>query len=231
MCVRPIVAQDLPTLLSQFESEHDHATKEEILNAITRRYPDAGKPLLKVASETKDTETEWLAIRGIGSVKFRGASSFLRRSLFSESTFVRANAARALGEIHDPAAAPDLIRLLRGENDSGVIEQTSLALQMLGARQAIPVLKAKAMQPSPQTRIWIIGATEALGSKADVPFFATFLSDPSDAVAEAAAHAIERFSGEDFGFPKCGRTGGLCGPGEGIGNARLWWSTHRAEWK
>ena len=220
-------SQDLPALLSRFTSEQDWSMKEEILNTITRRYPDAGKSLLKIARETKDTDTEWFAIRGIGSLKFKGASSFLRRSLFSESVFVRANSARALGEIHDTSAEGDLIRLLRGENDNGVIEQTSLALQMLGARQALPVLKAKAPQSvSAQTRGWIIGATEALGLKADVPFFASFLSDPNDKVAEAAAHAIEHFCGHDFGLPKV--VGGLGGvPREAIKNAQSWWNTHQ----
>jgi hypothetical protein len=101
---------------------------------------------------------------------------------------------------------------------------------VLGASQALPVLKAKATQPvSAQTRGWIIGATEALGSKADVPFFANFLSDPSDFVAEAAAHSIEHFCRQDFGFPKLGPMGGLGGPGEGIKNAQAWWNTHKAD--
>lgn len=140
---------------------------------------------------------------------------------------MRANSARALGEIHDRAAEGGLIRLLRSENVNGVIEQASLALQTLGARQALPVLKAKAPQSvSAQTRGWIIGATEALGSKADVPFFAGFLSDPNARVAEAAARAIERFCGQDFGFPKV--VGGLGGvPRDAIKNAQSWWNTHQ----
>ena len=231
LCVRSAIAQDLPGLLSRFTSEHDWSRKEEILNTITRQHPEAGNALLKIARETKDTDTEWSAIRGIGWLRFKGASSFLRRSLFSESAFVRANSAQALGEIHDTAAAGDLIRLLKNEKDNGVIEQTSLALQTLGARQALPVLKVKApQQGSAQTRGWIIGATEALGSKADVPFFASFLSDPNDIVTEAAAHAIEHFCGQDFGFPKSGRTGGLRAPPvEAIKNAQAWWNTHKAE--
>lgn len=134
LCARLAIAQDLPGLLSRFTSEHDRARKEEILNTITRQHPEAGNSLLKIARETKDTDTEWFAIRGIGSLKFKGASPFLRRSLLSESAYVRANSARALGEIHDRAAEGGLIRLLRSENVNGVIEQASLALQTLGAR-------------------------------------------------------------------------------------------------
>jgi HEAT repeat protein len=89
--------------------------------------------LLKIASTTEDTDTTWLAIRGIGRLRFKDAAPFLKQSLSSRSNYVRANAACALGEIHDVSATPDLMRTLKNEQDSGVIEQTALALQMLGA--------------------------------------------------------------------------------------------------
>jgi hypothetical protein len=82
---------------------------------------------------------------------------------------------------------------------------------------------------APQTRWCIVGPIEALGSK-DVPFFAAFLFDKNDFVAAYAAHAIERITKEDFGFPHCGETGGPCGFGYGIDNARRWWNTHKRSW-
>lgn len=225
----PISAQELPTLLSDFVSSTDRTSRELILLEITEHHPEAGPALLKIARETEDTETRWLAIRGIGGLKYKEAAPFLRESLHSRSNYVRANSARALGEVHDDSAVADLIHTLAVDEDSGVLEQTSMALQMLDAKEAIPLLKAKSDNPSPQTRVWIIGAIEALGSK-DVSFFAAFLFDKNEFVAAYAAHAIERITKEDFGFPHCGETGGPCGFGYGVDNARRWWNTHKQNW-
>ncbi len=227
-CLTPVVAQDLPTLLLRFQSEHDRAAKETILLQITMGYPESGPALLRIARETKDDDTKWLAIRGIGFVKFKDAAPFLKRALNSKSNYVRANSAESLRDIHDVSATRNLIRMLKNEQDSGVIEQTALALQMLGAEEAVPTLKAKATNPSPQTRCWILSAIEALDSKKDVPFFATFLFDDDSFVAAIAAHALERFTGQDFGFPKCT---GLCGYGDGIKNAQRWWNENKNTWK
>jgi hypothetical protein len=57
---------------------------------------------------------------------------------------------------------------------------------------------AKSNNPSPQTRLWMVGAIEGLGSK-DVSFFASFLFDKNDSVAGYAAHAMERITKQDFG--------------------------------
>ncbi len=230
VCIGTAVAQDLQALLSRFQSEQDHATKEMILDSITRNYPDSGSALLGIARQTNDTDTRWLAIRGIGSLRFHDATPFLKQSLNSESSYVRANAARALGEIHELSAVPALICLLKVEHDNGVIEQTTLALQMLDAKAAVPVLKNRVMNPSAQTRLWILGAIEVLDSKKDVPFFAAFLSDKEEIVAAFAARVIERFTGQDFGFPRCGPEGGPCSYGDGVKNARVWWNAHHQEW-
>lgn len=224
----PISAQDLPTLLSDFVSSTDRTRRESILLEITEHHPEAGPALLKIARETEDTETRWFAIRGIGWLKYKEAAPFLRESLHSRSNYVRANSASALGEVHDVSAVTDLIHTLAVDEDSGVLEQTSLALQILDAKEAIPVLKARSDNPSPQTRVWILGAIEALGSK-DVPFFAGFLFDKNESVAGYAAHGIQRITKEDFGFPHCGKTG-PCGNGYGVDNARRWWNTHQRNW-
>jgi HEAT repeat protein len=147
------IAQDLPTLLSRFQSERDRSTKEMILDSITKDYPASGSALLRIANQTEDTGTRWLAIRGMGYLKFTDAAPFLKQSLDSESSYVRANAARALGKIHESSAAPNLIRILKTEQDSGVIEQTALALEMLEAKAAVPALKDRVGDLSPQTRM------------------------------------------------------------------------------
>jgi HEAT repeat protein len=166
------------------------ATKETILASITKDYPDSGSALLRIARQTKDGDTRWLAIRGIGWLKFHDAAPFLKQSLDSESSYVRANAARALGEIHELSAVPALICLLKVEQDNGVIEQTTLALQMLEAKAAVPVLKNRVMNPSAQTRLWILGAIEVLDSNKDAPFFAAFLSDKEEIVAAKSGQRL-----------------------------------------
>jgi len=219
------VAQELPKLLSQFQSENELSNKERLLYDITTVHPEARASLLDIAEKTKDNDTQWLAIRGIGWMKYGPAMPFLKQCLKSKSIYVRANSAAAIGEIKDPSAAADLIELLRTDNDSGVIEATSLALLSIGAKQAIPILKTKADNPSSQTRLWVLGAIGALGSKKDVAFVARFLFDDNTMVVAEAARVIERLTGTDFGFPRC--EGGPCSFGDGLDNARRWWN----KWK
>ena len=68
----------------------------------------------------------WMAIRGIGTLKYERAMPFLVKSLLSEHPYVRSNSARTLGDMKVHAAERALVALLRGEQDGGVIEQTSL---------------------------------------------------------------------------------------------------------
>jgi HEAT repeat protein len=216
----PTSAQDLTTLLSNFVASGDRAERELILLKISEQHPEAGAALLKIAAQTTDTETKWLAIRGIGSLRYKQAGPFLKEWLHSNSAYVRANSARALGDIRDGSAVRDLISLLSLETDDGVLQQTSVALEMLDAKEAIPALMAKSGVPSADTRLWMMGAVEALGSK-DVSFFASFLCDQSWFVASYAAHAIARITKQDFGFPHCGP--GVCSDGDGVENVRRWW--------
>jgi HEAT repeat protein len=219
----------LPTLLSQFRAETDRASKERILIQITTNFPKAGPDLLALADGPEVGDTNWMAIRGIGYLKFSGAIPFLKKSLNSKSVFVRSNAARSLGEIDDASAIDPLITSLMKEQDGGVIEQTALALQMLHAKKALPILKTKIGHPSPQTRIWILGAVEYLGGRAELPFIAVSLQDPAVSVREDAAESMQRLSGEDFGFPT-GTGVRVFDYESGIRNAQNWWSIHRHEW-
>ena len=220
-------SENLLLLISQFQSTRDLEAKERLLNAITTDFPGAGPALLQLAETTADVDTRWMAIRGIGPLKYQGAVPFLVESLLSEHPYVRANSARALGDMKAHAAELALVALLRGEQDGGVIEQTSLALWMLGSRDVAPVLKSKALHPSVQTRMWIFQAIGCLGSKDDVPFLAAHLYQEDPLASMSAAQAIERIMGVDFGFPK---HEGPSSPEEGLRNARLWWAAHKSSW-
>lgn len=214
-------------LLTRFVAENDQARKEQLLNEIVRR-PDAGPTLLRVALHANNTLTKWMSIRGIGMVKYGKAVPFLIHSLTDQHPYVRANAARALGEIRNGSPSLDLIRLLGHEKDGGVIEQTTLALQMLGAKEAVPNLKRAAPHPSSQTRCWVLQAIGTLGSKQDVPFLAKYFYDPNDIVGRCAAEAVEEITGQDFGLP---RQSGITNPRQGIDQARQWWETNKASFQ
>ncbi len=225
------VGPGLPGLLSQFRTETDRASKERTLLQITTKFPEAGPDLLALAGGPENGDTNWMAIRGIGDLKFAGAVPFLKLSLTSQSVLVRANSARSLGEIGDASAIDPLIVALSKEEDSGVIEQTSLALGMLHATKAIPILKTKIGNPSSQTRIWILQAVEILGGRGELPFIAASLQDPDWLVRYRAALSVQRLSGQDFGFPACAEREGGCGIDESpIETARRWWLNHKQEW-
>lgn len=142
--------KDLLQLISDFEDAHDLDEKESVLREITTRFPGAGPELHKLAQGTTDVDTRWMAIRGIGYLKYEKAAPFLINSLHSDHHYVRANAARALDDMKVFSAGPALIALLKDEQDGSVIEQTSLALQMIGARGAVPILELKVSHPSLQ---------------------------------------------------------------------------------
>lgn len=221
-----VSAQDLSTLLANFQAEQDVSTKEQILRKVTQGYPDAGEALLTVASSADNSDTTWLAIRGIGTLRFKAAVPFLTQSLTSKVAYVRSNAARALGEIGNASATRPLMQALKVEEDGGAIEQMSLALRMLHAAESVPVLKTKAEHRSIQTRIWIIQAIADLGTKRDALVLAKYLDDESVMVAEQAVEGLGNLTGEDFGFVPC--TSGPCaGNTAAVQKAKVWRGLHR----
>ena len=210
------------SLVVKFHDTHDLADKERILGSLIKYGDDAGQQLLRLAKTTNDNDTRWLAIRGLGMLKFEQAAPFLIDSLQSDEHYVRANAARALAELRYSPAAPALIRLLEGEQDAGVIEQTSLAMRMINAKDAIPVLKSRMSFDSVQTRCWLLDAIAGLGSREDVPFIAKYLYYGNDVggIPLCAARAVATLTGEDFGLPKAS---GLFNPELPVSKARKWW--------
>jgi HEAT repeat protein len=210
------------SLLVRFRETTDTAAKENILNQIVQRGHRVGQPLLDLAKGTDDNDTRWLAIRGLGRLKFQEAAPFLVESLRSDERYVRANAARALGELRYSRAAPALLRVLEAEQDDGVIEQVSLALRMVNAKEAIPVLKSRMSFHSAQTRCWLLDAVARLGSKDDVPFIAQYLYGPDASVQIplCAARALATLTGQDFGLPKAS---GIFDPQTPVLRAREWW--------
>lgn len=117
-----------------------------------------------------------------------------------------------------------LLELIKTETHGGVIEQTSLALRYLDAREAVPLLKRVADHNSVQTRIWVLDAIGELGDRTDVPFLAERLGAALPSDREAAARAIENLADVDFGFPQ---RQGPSNPEPAIRRARAWWEKNK----
>jgi hypothetical protein len=187
----------------------------------------AGETAMELVKTTKDPDAKWMAIRILGNLRYERAIPLLLGSLSDPHHYVRANAARALGDMKVAAAAKPLTELLRKEKDGGVIQQTSLALANLGCADALPALKGAAKHEDEQTRMWVLQALGRLGSKRDVPFLAGYLEDPSQAVQAVAAQAMEQITGADFRFPK---RSGPSSADEGLRRAKAWWAEHKGEY-
>jgi hypothetical protein len=188
----------------------------------------AGEAAMELAKTTRDPDAKWKAIRILGNLRYERAIPLLLESLSDPHHYVRANAARALGDMKVAAAGKPLTELLQKEKNGGVIQQASLALANLGCADAIPALKSAAKHEDVQTCMWVLQAVGRLGDKRDVPFLAGYLDNASQAVQASAAQAIEQITGADFGFPK---RSGPSTPDEGLRRAKAWWAEHKGEYE
>ena len=226
--ITPILAQQSEStaiLLLQFDNQHDLTVKERLLRTLTSDDKGVGPALLQLAESTTNTDTRWMAMRGMSTVHYAASAPFLETSLKDSDSLVRANAARALGDLRIRDASDPLLAMFAAEQDPGAIQQASLALRMLNIKAAAPHLREKIPAFTGQTRAWLIQALGTLGSVADVPLIAGYLDEMMSAMA--AAEAIQELAGVSFGP----RTLGLSGyPTPEIVAARAWWKSHKNEW-
>jgi HEAT repeat protein len=185
----------------------------------------AALTLMEIVRETKDSDAKWRAIRALRDLRYNAAAPLLLECLKDDHHYVRANAARALGDMRIWTASTPLIDLLKQEKDGGVIEQTSLALTLLQAHEAVPVLKRCANQQSGQTLVWVLQAIGNLGSRTDVPFLAERLNSSSIGEQDTAARGIENLAKVDFRFPK---QDGPYNPEAAIKRAKDWWEKDKS---
>ena len=188
----------------------------------------AGVTAMEIVETTTDAEAKWRAVRILGALRYEPAVPVLVRSLHDKHRYVRSNAARALGDMRVKSAAKHLIELFRKETDGGVIEQTSLALWKIGAKEAVPALKEAAGHKNSQTRMWVIQAIGELGDRKDIPFLAKYLDDSDDGVQWQAAESIQKITGADFGFPL--RRTGPIGSYPGVERAKKWWEKNKKDY-
>jgi hypothetical protein len=227
--VRPVVAQDLNTLLSHFEAQHELEPKKQILKEILRNYHDsAGPGLLKIASHTEDSQTKWLVIAALGKLEFREAAPFVVSCLHDDDPKVRGHSAFALSSLKEFSAIPTLIELIRNEHDPEVVKWTAVTLADLRAMDALPVLKSRANDGPVETRMAIITSIGRLGGRNEMPYLATFLDDKDGFVAMSAAKMMEGIAGKtDLDW--CGKD--PSGWEEHIQKVKTWWQQHSSTWK
>ena len=219
-----LLAQSMPGLLVRFDREHDLAAKERALLAITKD-PAAGPALLRLARSTANTDTRWMAMRGMATLHYTAAAPFLEASLASPDVYVRANAARALGDLRIHEASAALLAMFAAEKEPPAIEQASLALRMLEIRAAAPLVREKIPRFSGQTRAWLIQALGALGTRADVPLVAGYLEEHG--TSGAATEALHDLTGVNFGPRPVGLSSD---PTPDTLAAQAWWKAHKDEW-
>jgi hypothetical protein len=220
-----VQAQTAP--LASFDNEHDYPAKERLLNALANQYPDAGPALLRLAQSTQNTDTRWMAMRGMATLHYTAAAPFLEASLKDSDALVRANAARAIFDLRIADASPQLLAMFAAEKDPGAIQQASLALSGLGIKAALPSIREKIPIYTGQTRGWLLQALGRLGNADDVPFVAAYLENQNDTPGEfPATGALQDLTGVNFGYPRTG----LSYPSPEMLKARAWWNAHKDAW-
>jgi HEAT repeat protein len=81
--------------------------------ALGARQPEAGTKLVQTALGAKDDFTAACAAEALAEIRHSSAKERLRGALQEKSSFLRREAAQALGSLGDPGVLPDLEKLLR----------------------------------------------------------------------------------------------------------------------
>jgi hypothetical protein len=77
-------------LLLRFDREHDLSAKERLLLALTNKDAGAGPSLLRLAESTTNSDTRWMAMRGMATLRYTACAPFLEASLKDSDALVRA---------------------------------------------------------------------------------------------------------------------------------------------
>src|ERR1035438_5935868 len=136
-------SESTASLLLRFDNEHDLSAKEHLLLTVTNKDAGAGPSLLRLAESTTNSDTRWMAMRGMATLRYTACAPFLEASLKDFDALVRANAARALGDLRIGNASDPLLAMFATEKEPPAIQQASLALRMLNIKAAAPYIREK----------------------------------------------------------------------------------------
>jgi HEAT repeat protein len=223
----PALAQQsgISAVLFQFDNEHDLAAKENLLLSVTTQDPGAGPSLLRLAQSTTNRDTRWMSIRGMATLHYTTCAPFLEASLEDSDAVIRANAARALGNLGIKDSSDSLLTMFIAEKDGAAIQQASAALGRLDIKAAVPAIRKTIPEFTGQTRNWLIQALGHLGSTADVPFVAAFLDEMMS--GQMATEALQELTGVNFEVRYSGPSGV---PSSETLRAQAWWKSHKDAW-
>lgn len=133
----------------------------------------------------------------------RGDNPVIAAKLLNDpDPLVRAQAAVKLGESRDPEAVQFLVQAL-ADRDEQVRWDSVEAIEKVGDRSAAPkVIDVLVRDESVNVRRAAARCLGALGDRAAVPPLIEALGDREYRVSSAAAQALARISGQDFGRDK-----------------------------
>lgn len=111
-------------------------------------------------------------------------------ALHDDDARLRAAAAKALGEIGDPSAVPELLQIMNKDPDGNIRWTASGALSKMGA-SAVPGLTVALSDDDWKVRRSAAEALSGMREPAAVPSLIEAMTDRNDVVRQAVANALE----------------------------------------
>ncbi len=179
---------DLEAALSDLLSGDD-GQAEGAIPALATQGTSALPRLLPILEDPL-SERRWWAARALAAISDARVAPALQRALSDVDPAVRQCAALGLRQHPVPAAAPDLLRLLR-DPDRLTARLAADALAAIGA-PATPLLIEALADPQPAVRIEAARALACLQDKQSVGALVAAVDDPSAMVQYWAEEALER---------------------------------------
>jgi HEAT repeat protein len=172
-------------------SEALESPERELARALGRIGHDDAVPLLvaRLQVPAPNWHREASAL-GLGASQSPAALAPLLNAMARDTDeAVRLTAVAALGSLRNPGAVPALAAVLQSNADDGMRDAAVRALGEIGDESAIDALLAT-LEASGGPTEPMVEAVARVGDRKAVPALLTLLSDPSDEIRAAAAHAL-----------------------------------------